>query len=56
MNFFFLEGGGWGEGGRVRSLLRICCMRCLLLEYIFDPRPDSRAPSTAGPVMTIGYQ
>ena len=41
---------------RVRPLLGICCMRCLLLEYIFDPRPDSRAPRTADPVMTIGYQ
>ena len=41
---------------RVRPLLGICCMRCLLLEYIFDPRPDSRAPGTADPVMTFGYQ
>ena len=34
---------------RVRPLLGICCMRCLLLEYIFDPRPDSPCAWYSGP-------
>ena len=36
---------------RVKSLLS---MRCLLLGYSFDPRPNSYALGTASVVMTIG--
>ena len=36
---------------RVRSLLYMCC---LLLGYSFESKPNSRALSTAGSVMTTG--
>ena len=36
---------------RIRSLLS---MRCMLLGYSLEPRPNSQAPATAGSVMTTG--
>ena len=36
---------------RVRSSL---CMKCMLIGYSFEPRPNNRAFGTAVPVMNIG--